>query len=195
MNKLSACGLDNNARRWLRDFLNSRTQSCHQWLYFRRNPSGIPQGSVLGPTLFLLFINDLPNLFLNSNTTCKLLADDVRLYQSPTQLQNCLDKISEWSDKWQLQLVLEKCLIFSLVDCKRSLNLYECHFSGHELTRIDTIRDLGILMDSSLRFDKHIDNITKKAATISRILIHTWKCAYYLNCRLLKKVQVKKGTA
>ena len=47
------------------------------------------------------------------------------------------------------ELAPEKCLVFLLVGCKRSLNLYEYHISGHELTRIDTIRDLGILMDSS----------------------------------------------
>ena len=128
---------------------------------------------MLGPTLFLLYINDLPNLFLNSNTTCKLFADDVKPYnQSPTQLQNSLDKISEWSDKWQLQLAPEKCLVFSLVDFKRSLNLYKYHISGHELTRIDKVRDLGILMDSSLRFDKHMDNIAKKAATVFRMMLN-----------------------
>ena len=80
----------------------------------------------------------------------------------PKLTQNSLDKISEWSDKWQLQLAPEKCLVFSLVGCKRSLNLFDYHISGHELTRIDTIRDLGILMDISLRFDKHIDNIIKR---------------------------------
>ena len=99
----------------------------------------------------------------------------MKLYnQSPTQLQNSLEKISEWSNKWQLQLAPEKCLVFSLVGCKRSLNLCKYHISGHELTRIDTIRDLGILMDSSLRFDKHIDNITKKAATISRLILSSF---------------------
>ena len=97
MNKLSAYGLGNNARVWLRDFLGSRTQRVVINGFISDEipvTSGVPRGSVLGPTLFLLYIN-LPNLFLNSNTTCKLFADDVKLYnQSPTQLQNSLDKIS-----------------------------------------------------------------------------------------------------
>ena len=178
MNKLSAYGLGNSARGWLRDFLNSRTQRVAINGFISDEipvTSGVPQGSALRLTLFLLYINDLPDLFLNSDTTCKLFADDVKLYnQSPTQLQNWLDKTSEWNDKWQLQLATEKCLVFSLVGCKRSLNLYEYHVSIYELTRIDTFRDLDILMDSFLRFNKHIDNITKKAATISRMIISSF---------------------
>ena len=65
--------------------------------------SGVPQGSALGPTLFLLYINDLSSTFANSDTICKLFADDVKLYnKSPSQLRYSLDRIVEWSEKWQL---------------------------------------------------------------------------------------------
>ena len=97
MNKLSAYDLGNNVGGWLRDFLNSKTQRVAINGFISNKitvTSGVPHGGVLGPTLFLLYINDLPNLFINSNTTCKLFADDVKLYnQYQTQLP---DKISEW---------------------------------------------------------------------------------------------------
>lgn len=134
--------------------------------------SGVPQGSVLGPTLFLLYINDLPEIFKSSDTICKLFADDVKLYNtSSLQLQRSLDKIVEWSEKWQLQLAPDKCQILSLIGYNKNFNPCEFWINNHRLSRVGTIRDLGVLIDSSLKFVHHIDNITRKAAIISKLIL------------------------
>ena len=76
--------------------------------------SGIPQGSILGPTLFLIFINDLPDI---ATLTTKLIADDTKLYHPITSpddqqiLQEDIDKLWEWSEKWQLPFNANKCKI------------------------------------------------------------------------------------
>ena len=75
--------------------------------------SGVPQGSVLGPILFLIFVNDVTDNPVN-DVTLSLFADDLKLYSTVTKtddclsLQNALDKLSIWSKVWQLQVNIEK---------------------------------------------------------------------------------------
>jgi len=81
--------------------------------------SGVPQGSVLGPVLFLIFINDIVDIF-GSGLTVKLFADDVTIYATINDvnysvlLQEGLDPLYAWSDLWQLPLSLQKCTILHL---------------------------------------------------------------------------------
>ena len=96
----------------------------------------------------------------------------MKLYnKSPSQLQHSLNRIVEWSEKWQLQLAPDKCQILSLIVCRRSFNPYEYWINSHKLTRADIVRDLRVLIDSSLHFDKHIDNVIKKASNVSKLLL------------------------
>ena len=93
--------------------------------------SVVPQGSVLGPTLFSLYINDLPNILKDTGVVCKLFADDVKLYcfptSSETQLQSALDKAAHI---WQLQLKLEKCQGFSIAGSRKKRNNHEYSING-----------------------------------------------------------------
>ena len=74
--------------------------------------SGVPQGSVLGPLLFLLYVNDIPSLI---HCKSKLFADDIKLWQpiknygDNRQLQNDLHSLEHWSEKWLLKFNIEKC--------------------------------------------------------------------------------------
>ena len=78
--------------------------------------SSVPQGSVSGPVLFLIYINDLVDLFDGSNVRVKLYADDIKIYLEITNdtdcatLQSFIDKINVWSHIWQLKLANNKCL-------------------------------------------------------------------------------------
>ena len=80
--------------------------------------SGIPQGSVLGPVLFLLYINDLPD---NVTSNVYMFADDRKIYRPMTShedttiLQNDLDCLQSWSAKWLLNLNLHKCKVMSII--------------------------------------------------------------------------------
>ena len=77
--------------------------------------SGVPQGSVLGPILFLIYINDIVDLFSNSDVSTKLFADDIKTYLELTSeadystLQKSINKIFDWSKTWKLKLANDKC--------------------------------------------------------------------------------------
>ena len=79
--------------------------------------SGVPQGSVLGPLLFLLYVNDISDL-VQSNL--KMFADDIKIYRAiystsdSLLLQQDLDKLSEWAQKWLLRFSVPKCVVLTL---------------------------------------------------------------------------------
>ena len=89
--------------------------------------SGIPQGSVLGPTLFVIFINDMPNAIKNS---CMLFADDAKLYRTiqtkedASSLQEDIDSLVRWSLNWQLPFNVEKCKIMRIGNDKNPQTYY-----------------------------------------------------------------------
>ncbi len=120
LSKIQAVGIGGDILGWIMSFLNERRQrvssrGAHsQWL---RVWSGVPQGSVLGPILFLIFINDLLD---NIQATGKLFADDAKIYkrikapQDGESLQNDINRLLEWSNNWLLQFNQEKCKVMHL---------------------------------------------------------------------------------
>ena len=154
--------------------------------------SGVPQGSVLRPTLFIYFINDLPNVV--NDTPIKIFADDTKIYHgvndenNVNKLQKSIDAMYEWTQKWLLQFNKEKCKILHLGN-KNEKNKY---FIGSDDQRItleesDLEKDLGVYIDPNLNFKKHINNTVKKASyssykifknftfKISKILVSLFK--------------------
>jgi len=128
--------------------------------------SGVPQGSVLGPLLFLIYINDIPDVI----SSCKifLFADDAKLVKPITcsndslHLQNDLDALNGWSEQWKIFLNALKCALlhFSLKK-QDSPVTYEVNEST--IKCCTTYRDLGILVNSTLSWSDHIDKICSKA--------------------------------
>ena len=107
--KLSAYGLKDQVLAWLRDFLHNRRQQVtvgSSTSSSVRVTSGVPQGSVLGPVLFVLYVNELPRL-VRSNI--KMFADDAKIFRGindtmdAQELQEDLNALSNWSKKWLLQ--------------------------------------------------------------------------------------------
>ena len=92
--------------------------------------SGVPQGSVLGPSLFLFYINDLA---VDLKSTVRLFADDTVVYLTIAsdndcrQLQSDLDKLARWEEKWKMEFHPEKCTVLSLEEEKS--NQLELHFT------------------------------------------------------------------
>ena len=115
--KLKAYGITNSIERWITNFLSDRTQRVkvgNSLSNSSRVISGIPQGSILGPVLFTVFINDLPDDLLS---TCKIFADDTKLYNSSdrsTVLQCDIDKLLIWSNTWNLYFNAEKCKVLHI---------------------------------------------------------------------------------
>ena len=131
--------------------------------------SGVPQGSVLGPLLFIIFINDMSNIF-PPHIKPKLFADDAKLYtdiktnDDVEDLQNCIDLLSQWANDWQLQISIPKCSTFDIPIPNSKKIVYKyISIDGNILTTVNEVKDLGILLDSRLTFSPHISQMVAKA--------------------------------
>ena len=143
--------------------------------------SGVPQGSVLGPFLFLLFINDLPDVF-EGTTKCKLFADDLKAYdslnvmESNDKFQTILNCIGQWSETWQMNLSVSKCGSLLIVgNSKQSVNDDIVLLNGTPLCSLSSVRDLGVIMDTKLCFNVHIDEVISKAKQRIYLLFKAFK--------------------
>jgi len=166
---------------WIQSFLDGRTQYVTVGAH-RSNKinvtSGVPQGSVLGPTLFLYFINDMPD---KVECGIKIFADDTKAYaevdnsdESRVRVQNSIDRLAEWTDKWLLKFNSDKCKVLHL---GKDNPLHEYFIgNGSERCKIDTSdveRDLGVMVDGGLSFETHINVTVKKASKISGLLVRS----------------------
>ena len=167
--KLKSFGLCSGLLNVISDFLanrtfkvvvgNSSSDSC-------KVTSGIPQGSVLGPLLFLLYINDLPECILNR---VSLFADDLKMFGKSTEkdsIQTDLDQLVSWQNTWLLYFNTtdHKCKVLH-VGANNPQNKY--HLGEVELPKIESEKDLGVLISEDWTFNKHINSIVNKANSTS----------------------------
>ena len=112
--------------------------------------SGVPQGSVLGPLLFLIFINDLED---NTSGNVLKFADDTKIFrqvrdvQDNFSMQADLDQLVEWADKWQMQFNVSKCKVMH-VGQKNPRSLYTMRNNGLQIVEVE--KDLGVKISSDL---------------------------------------------
>ena len=171
--KIEAHGIEGEVLQWIKAFLSGRTQQVLvEGALSDRSPvtSGVPQGSVLGPLLFLLYVNDIPNQL---HSSVKLFADDCKLFnsvQSPQarhQLQKDLHEVRNWSMLWQLPFNLDKCRVLHLGsgNPQSSYNM-----SGQVLASTESEKDLGVLVDGSLNFHSQTSAAVAKANKLLGII-------------------------
>ena len=178
--KLKSYNINGPILNWIISFLSERSQYVKINNSTSKNhkvTSGVPQGSVLGPTLFIYFINDLPNV--NHNSNIKIFADDTKAYNSIknqediNNLQNVIDEMFLWTQKWLLKFNKDKCKILHIGKNNPKNKYYVGNENDrHELNETDLEKDLGVFIDPNLDFKKHIKTIVKKAS--------------YLNYKILK---------
>ena len=147
----------------------------------------IPQGSILGPILFLIYINDLPESCDISSYDVNLIylyADDAKVYKTIKNsednktLQAVVNKIREWSDKWSLKLNIGKCKVMSYSMREHIQTQYFIYDDNNEyyLENLNVYKDLGVIFDSRLSFREHIQEKIEKAykmlGIIKRNFIH-----------------------
>ena len=183
--KLGAIGIHPSTSRWIEDWLFDRHLSVivNGVTSGSRNvTSGVPQGSVLGPLLFLIYINDMPNVVLNSDL--RLFADDSLVYRQITTpsdsqlLQADLDRLQTWATTWQMQFNVQKCEYMRLSRRSREPDVIPIYYLNDcSLTPVSVIKYLGIYIDEHLTFNRHINETCKKATGTLHMLMRTLKKA------------------
>ena len=171
ISKLEAYGIEGDLLAWLKVFLWNRVQYVsvkHALSSACPVTSGVPQGSVLGPLLFLVYINDVCSISTGT-VFIKLFADDLKLYSEVSldkhsaDLQCTLDKLNEWALKWQMEISYIKCSTITYGNRQHAAP--PSYFLGtHQLSYASNVTDLGIQMDSCLKFSGHCTKICSKAS-------------------------------
>ena len=163
--------------------LNAEILLADEYSQWTEVPSGVPQGSVLGPVLFVVYINDLLDK-VTGDSMLYMFADDTKLSRaildvSDTEiLQQDIDNMDEWSREWLMSFHPLKCKVLkmgkTIADLHDIFNPYTLR--QHQLEVVEHEKDLGVTMDVDLIFDKHISNKINKAngivGLIRRSFIH-----------------------
>ena len=182
--KLESFGVGGKLLSWLKSFLIGRRQRVvvsgkeSSW---GEVVSGVPQGSVLGPTLFLIFVNDLPDTVQSKVT---MFADDTKLYvhsdkrDSVVQLQCDLLKLDRiWAVKWLLRFHPDKCTVLKLGNQNPNMQT-EYHMMSESgevaLREVHVEKDLGVSVDSKLSFKNQVSQASLKANRVLGIVRRTF---------------------
>lgn len=221
--KLEGYGIRGKILGWIKDFLAERKQRVivngekSEWSDVI---SGIPQGSVLGPVLFVIYINDMPEVV---HSTIKLFADDAKIFKHVShlrdnrELQEDLRELEKWATTWQLRFNQGKCKRMHMGSNNQGY-AYTMRNEGQEseLTETEAEKDLGIIMDNKLKFNRqcekavntatgilamirrsytHLDGQTLKLLYTSLVRPHleygnaVWSPSLKKDCQMLEKVQ------
>ena len=175
--------LQDSALKWFVSYLSDRRQrvivngkTSKLW---KPVISGVPEGSLLAPLIFSLFINDLPSVV---HSGCLLYADDVKLYRKITspadglRLQEDLDRLTAWSVTWGLSLNPSKCKLFSMT-LRRAPDRIKYFICNTELEHVSEIRDLGVIIDTKLTFAAHVNSTVRKGNRALGLLIRSFQTA------------------
>ena len=168
LHKLHHYGINGSLHNWISSFLQGRQQS----VVIQGSPSrpaevlsGVPQGTVLGPLLFLIYINDLP---VGLNSKVSLFADDCVVYRPITSSADCeslqkdLKLLEKWSSQWLMTFKPDKCntIRFSR---SRSKTEFTYRLSGHTLQPTHQQKYLGVTLSADMKWNTHVDKIVSKA--------------------------------
>ena len=174
--KLQAYGITGDILKWVEAFLRDRSQVVRvngEESFSASVVSGIPQGSVLGPLLFVIYINDLPDS-INSDTL--MFADDTKILrrilskEDSMELQKDVHELEQWSDKWLLRFNTEKCHVLTVGKTEDIMHTHSYKLYDDDLEHVFEETDLGVTIDSELRFEEHISKKVSKANSIAGLI-------------------------
>ena len=169
--KLTSHGITGNTHNWITSFLSNRKQRVAvtgALSDITDATSGVPRGSVLGSILFLPYINDINE---NVESSIRLFADDSIIYRKINSnidhqiLQTDLIQLEKWSDKWQMQFNISKCVHLPITN-KTKPRSHQYSLFGHPLSKVASHLYLGVNLDFKLSWAKHITEITSKSSKV-----------------------------
>ena len=168
--KLDFYGIRGTIMTWITKWLSGRTQQvvvngeASEPVHVR---SGVPQGTVLGSLMFLIYINNIADN-MDSATNIRLFADDCLQYRIITSsddtdsLQNDLNSLTDWSSNWQMSFNTSKCKLLRITT-KRNPITHSYRMADDLLETVKHHPYLGVELSHNLKWTNHIDNITAKA--------------------------------
>lgn len=172
IHKLDRLGIRGKLLNWMVAYLRNRNSTVKVGCEFSERfscPTGVPQGGVLSPLLFLIYTLDLPtSISTHSSVTIKIYADDIKIYAAYksedavevcSALEETIDKLNNYASRWDLRINLEKCCVLHL---GRSNNR-QYEVDGVVLKKLDCVRDLGVMVDARLNFSEHIKLLVRNA--------------------------------
>ena len=172
LDKLHSFGIDSHLISWIYSYLTERKQHvvCDGVLSSNISVlSGVPQGSVLGHLLFLIYIDDVTSEHLSQDSMLNLFADDMLLFKPITSvsdfrhLQDDIISIKNWTERNYLSLNAKKCKCM-LVSRKRGTRQpLSFNLGGDVLEQVETFKYLGVLISSSLSWSPHVEAVCTKA--------------------------------
>ena len=180
--KLGYAGIGGTLLAWFNNYLEGRLQrvvinGAHSDLL--PVTSGVPQGSILGPLLFVIFINDMPSC-VSPVTRIALFADDAKLYRTISStddqvaLQNDLNALNNWSKTWDIDFNAKKCVVLQVKTRKRHhVASVDYKLGDHNLLSVASQNDLGIIVTNNLNWKMHINQMICKANRILGLIRHT----------------------
>ena len=181
--KLQQYGILGQILEWLSDFLLERYQrvvfegESSNWT---KVSSGVPQGSIVGPILFLLYVNDIPE---NLSCASEMFADDTLLFNSgnpsdvSSPIQDSLSQISDWCNESLLRMNSVKCESMRITRSKTP-SLCSYNINSTSLNQVHTHKHLGVILSSNLSWKMHVLTVAAKANKILGLLKLTFgKCS------------------
>lgn len=151
--------------------------------------SGVPQGSNLGPLLFLIFINDISECVKHSE--CLLFADDFKLYKTLSSIDDCIKlqediaAVHEWSLRNRLKFNLNKCQVVTF--SRKAVNIeYQYRMNDLVLSRKNQMKDLGVIFDEKLAFNNHINSLESRCYKLLGFICRITKEFY--NAKAIKYI-------
>ena len=180
--KIQSYGIKGNLINWIIDLLSHRKQRIrinNIFSNWQEVISGIPQGSVIGPLLFVIFINDLPDVIKNSHIF--LFADDMKLFNPIYNEDNCnilqkdLTSAEKWSETSLLKFHPDKCCNMRIGRSSIRNDGYTMGKDQKTINKAETVKDIGVTFDSSLNFEAHMPEKINKANSMMGIIRRTFE--------------------
>lgn len=198
--KLQWYGINGAVLNWFKSYLENRSQRVkfNGILSAAINVDlGVPQGSVLGPLLFLIYINDIVEV-VGDNCEIRLFADDAIIYTTGyscveinNKLHKQMEKIDEWVKRNRLSVNVEKTKVMLIRGVRKKVNEenIKIKLRSKELEVVTEIKYLGIIIDKNLNFSKHVDYIGRKVGAKLGVMRRiSGDISAYMRCIVYKTI-------